>query len=288
MPAGHWILLAFLLTATESFQLPVNSLNAAGVAMEVSSSRLVPNFLPMKWVSEGGAWRSSFFPDPSCQCVHFGSLSPSILYTVSLFTSTPLKLWGAFRPLPVHLFLSGVYRVKLEEISATKGLGEQERIHSVLSWRGVGEDWAVRISNNYCLLDCSPLVTSAGTPVTSEVQDVKRLFQREWVYKSSGKVTPQQVAWAARSPTNTFPRSCRGNSVLAALLHLEKLVAHWSVQHLILLPLHSDASALLVLWNSVLLSFQMGYLRGGWREGCKICASEPMPLVTRSGQAKGH
>jgi len=38
MPAEQWILLAFLLTATENFQLTASSLNAAGVGMKLSAS----------------------------------------------------------------------------------------------------------------------------------------------------------------------------------------------------------------------------------------------------------
>lgn len=142
MPAEQRILLAFLLTATKTFQLTVGSLNAAGVGMKFSASATADWYLAFFQWSESlkvEPEEVAFFKPLLSESMHFGSLSWSILYTIFLFTSTPLKLWRAFWPLPVHLFISGVYRVKLEQVSAKKGWREQERLHSVLSWRGVGE-----------------------------------------------------------------------------------------------------------------------------------------------------
>lgn len=50
---------------------------------------MVPSFLPVEWVFEGGAWGISLFSDPSCQSMSILSLSQSILNTFFLFTSTP-------------------------------------------------------------------------------------------------------------------------------------------------------------------------------------------------------
>lgn len=137
-------LAGILVIATENFQLTAGSLNAAGVGMKLSASATADWYLAFFQWSESLKVELEevaffFFPDPSCHSLC--TLEICLRASYILFFCLPPPPWSyeelsAPPSSSVHI---RCYRVKLEQVSAKKGWGEQKRLHSVLPWRGVGE-----------------------------------------------------------------------------------------------------------------------------------------------------
>ena len=95
MPAEQWILLAFLLTATENFQLTAGRLNAAGVGMKFSASATADWYLAFFQWSESPKVEPeevAFFSDPSCQSLC--TLEVCLKASYILFFCLPPPSWS--------------------------------------------------------------------------------------------------------------------------------------------------------------------------------------------------
>lgn len=81
-PAEQWILLAFLLTATENFQLTAGSLNAAGIGMKLSASA------PADWYLVFFQWSESLKVEPE---------------EVAFFQTPPVRVYALWKSVSKHL-----------------------------------------------------------------------------------------------------------------------------------------------------------------------------------------
>lgn len=102
MPAEQWILLAFLLTATENFQLTAGSLNAAGIGMKLSASATADRYLAFFQWSESlkvEPEEVAFFQTPPVRVYAlWKSVSKHLIYYFSVYLHPPEAMKSFLAP----------------------------------------------------------------------------------------------------------------------------------------------------------------------------------------------
>lgn len=146
----------------------------------------------MKWVSEGGAWRSGFFSDPSCQSLWlWKSVSKHLIYYFSVYLHPPETRKSLLAPpsSSVHIrCLQGEIGIGFSQ----NRLGRATFLSSVLkgSRRGLGNEenfqqfLPIGVEPSWWLVLALKLHKSIRDP------ECEKAVQNGWVYRSSRKVTP--------------------------------------------------------------------------------------------------